>query len=41
MGDMIDLSGDGGLLKTIIRKAKIDALAPSESLPLVDGMIIF
>ncbi|CAL9075142.1 unnamed protein product [Musa acuminata var. zebrina] len=36
MGDMIDLSGDGGLLKTIIRKAKIDALAPSESLPLVD-----
>ncbi|KAH6777679.1 FKBP-like peptidyl-prolyl cis-trans isomerase family protein [Perilla frutescens var. frutescens] len=36
MGDTIDLTGDGGVLKTIIRRAKADALAPSESLPLLD-----
>lgn len=38
MADTIDLTGDGGVLKTIIRRAKADAVAPSESLPLVDGM---
>lgn len=37
----MDLTGDGGVLKTVIRKARDDALAPSESLPLVDGMIKF
>ncbi|KAG9135867.1 hypothetical protein Leryth_002579 [Lithospermum erythrorhizon] len=36
MGDTIDLTGDGGVIKTIIRRAKSDAIAPSESLPLVD-----
>lgn len=36
MADTIDLTGDGGVLKTIIRRAKADAVAPSESLPLVD-----
>ncbi|KAJ6772744.1 PEPTIDYL-PROLYL CIS-TRANS ISOMERASE FKBP20-1 [Salix koriyanagi] len=38
MSDSIDLSGDGGVVKTILRKAKADALCPSEDLPLVDGM---
>lgn len=37
---MIDLTGDGGVLKTVVRKAKDDAIAPSESLPLVDGMVL-
>ncbi|CAM0149622.1 unnamed protein product [Urochloa decumbens] len=36
MAETIDLSGDGGVLKTVIRKAKDDAIAPSDSLPLVD-----
>ncbi|XP_042017330.1 peptidyl-prolyl cis-trans isomerase FKBP20-1-like [Salvia splendens] len=36
MGDTIDLTGDGGVLKTIVRQAKADALGPSESIPLVD-----
>ncbi|AQK86447.1 Peptidyl-prolyl cis-trans isomerase [Zea mays] len=36
MEEMIDLTGDGGVLKTVVRKAKDDAIAPSESLPLVD-----
>ncbi|KAB5544288.1 hypothetical protein DKX38_012400 [Salix brachista] len=36
MGDSIDLSGDGGVLKTILRKGKADAICPSEDLPLVD-----
>ncbi|PIN03919.1 FKBP-type peptidyl-prolyl cis-trans isomerase [Handroanthus impetiginosus] len=36
MADPIDLTGDGGVLKTIVRRAKPDAMAPSESLPLVD-----
>ncbi|KAF5729605.1 peptidyl-prolyl cis-trans isomerase FKBP20-1 [Tripterygium wilfordii] len=36
MGDVIDLSGDGGVVKTIVRRAKADALPPSEDLPLVD-----
>ena len=39
MGDSIDLSGDGGVVKTILRKAKADALCPSEDFPLVDGMV--
>ncbi|XP_039800704.1 peptidyl-prolyl cis-trans isomerase FKBP20-1-like isoform X2 [Panicum virgatum] len=37
MAETIDLSGDGGVLKTVVRKAKDDAIAPSDSLPLVDG----
>lgn len=37
MSDAIDLTGDGGVLKTIVRRAKPDAIAPSENLPLVDG----
>ncbi|KAK4480281.1 hypothetical protein RD792_017738 [Penstemon davidsonii] len=40
MGDSIDLSGDGGVLKTIVRQARPDAIAPSESLPLVDGILL-
>ncbi|KAF8703849.1 hypothetical protein HU200_031945 [Digitaria exilis] len=36
MAEAIDLSGDGGVLKTVVRKAKDDAIAPSDSLPLVD-----
>lgn len=32
----IDLSGDGGVIKKVLRKAKPGALAPSEDLPLVD-----
>ncbi|KAB1217848.1 Peptidyl-prolyl cis-trans isomerase FKBP20-1 [Morella rubra] len=36
MGDVVDLSGDGGVIKTIIREAKADAVAPTEDLPLVD-----
>lgn len=36
MSDTIDLTGDGGILKTIVRHAKPDAIAPSESLPLLD-----
>ncbi|XP_039132000.1 peptidyl-prolyl cis-trans isomerase FKBP20-1 isoform X2 [Dioscorea cayenensis subsp. rotundata] len=36
MGDVIDLTGDGGVLKTIIRKAKSDAIAPADNLPIVD-----
>lgn len=39
MSDSIDLSGDGGVVKTILRKAKADALCPSDDLPLVDGMV--
>lgn len=41
MGDVIDLTGDGGVLKTIIRKAKSDAIAPADNLPIVDGMNTF
>ncbi|KAG2592894.1 hypothetical protein PVAP13_5NG585300 [Panicum virgatum] len=29
MPDTMDLTGDGGLVKTVIRKAKADAVAPS------------
>ncbi|XP_043814266.1 peptidyl-prolyl cis-trans isomerase FKBP20-1 isoform X2 [Manihot esculenta] len=36
MGDAVDLTGDGGVIKTIIRQAKPGALGPSEDLPLVD-----
>ncbi|XP_065872718.1 peptidyl-prolyl cis-trans isomerase FKBP20-1 [Euphorbia lathyris] len=36
MGDAIDLTGDGGVIKTIIRQAKPDALGPSDDLPVVD-----
>uniref|UniRef100_A0A5B6ZVB0 peptidylprolyl isomerase n=1 Tax=Davidia involucrata TaxID=16924 RepID=A0A5B6ZVB0_DAVIN len=36
MGDAIDLTGDGGVIKTIVRWAKPDAVAPSEDLPLLD-----
>lgn len=38
MSDTVDLTGDGGVLKKIVRRAKPDAIAPSEGLPLVDGM---
>lgn len=38
MGDAIDLTGDGGVMKKIVQRSKPDAIAPSESLPLVDGM---
>jgi len=41
MGDSIDLSGDGGVFKSILRKGKADAICPSEDLPLVDGMFCF
>lgn len=33
---MLDLTGDGGVLKKVIRKAKPGALHPSENLPNVD-----
>ncbi|GJN14603.1 hypothetical protein PR202_gb01448 [Eleusine coracana subsp. coracana] len=36
MAETIDLTGDGGVLKAVVRKAKDDATAPSDSLPLVD-----
>ncbi|KAK6929359.1 FKBP-type peptidyl-prolyl cis-trans isomerase domain, partial [Dillenia turbinata] len=36
MGDAVALTGDGGVLKKIVRRAKPDAIAPSDSLPLVD-----
>ncbi|KAF2296086.1 hypothetical protein GH714_036070 [Hevea brasiliensis] len=36
MGDSVDLTGDGGVIKTIIRNAKAGALGPSEDLPLLD-----
>lgn len=38
MGDAIDLTGDGGVMKKIVQRSKPDAIAPSESLPLVDGI---
>lgn len=41
MGDAIDLTGDGGVIKTIVRRAKADATAPTENLPLVDGVFDF
>jgi peptidylprolyl isomerase len=39
MGDSVDLSGDGGVIKTIVRKSKSDAVAPTEDFPVVDGML--
>ncbi|KAL4576283.1 hypothetical protein LXL04_012375 [Taraxacum kok-saghyz] len=36
MAEAIDLTGDGGVMKTIVKRAKPDAIAPSENLPLVD-----
>ena len=36
---LVDLSGDGGVLKKILKLAKPDAVAPTEDLPLVDCMI--
>lgn len=38
MAEAIDLTGDGGVMKTIVRRAKPDSVSPSETLPLVDGM---
>lgn len=38
MDDVIDLTGDGGVVKKIITRAKAGALAPTEDLPMVDGM---
>lgn len=40
MGDAIDLTGDGGVIKTIVRKSKSDAVAPTEDFPVVDGMLV-
>lgn len=40
MAEAIDLTGDGGVMKTIVKSAKPDAIAPSDSLPLLDGSII-
>lgn len=37
MCEVIDLTGDGGVLKTIIQKAKSNAIEPTESLAVVDG----
>lgn len=37
MSDASNLTGDDGVVKAIIRPAKPDAVAPSESLPVVDG----
>ncbi|KAK9683327.1 hypothetical protein RND81_10G132300 [Saponaria officinalis] len=36
MTDVIDLSGDAGVLKTVVRRPKDDAVGPTEDLPLVD-----
>ncbi|KAI4339182.1 hypothetical protein MLD38_024148 [Melastoma candidum] len=36
MAAALDLTGDGGVIKTIVRSAKPDAEAPSDALPLVD-----
>ncbi|XP_021757292.1 peptidyl-prolyl cis-trans isomerase FKBP20-1-like [Chenopodium quinoa] len=36
MGDVIDLTGDGGVLKTFVRRPKDNAVGPTDELPLVD-----
>ncbi|GAB2216580.1 hypothetical protein Droror1_Dr00024355 [Drosera rotundifolia] len=36
MDDTLDLSGDGGVVKTTVKQAKGDAMRPSDDLPLVD-----
>jgi hypothetical protein len=41
MADTIDLTGGGGVLKTVIWKAKADADSRSESLPLVEGIALY
>lgn len=41
MSESIDLTGDGGVIKTILRHAKPDAAGPTENLPLVDGICNF
>ncbi|WVZ05641.1 hypothetical protein V8G54_018987 [Vigna mungo] len=41
MGDAIDLTGDGGVIKTILRKSKADAVGPTENFPLVDGSKVY
>jgi hypothetical protein len=38
MAETIDLTGDGCVFKTVVRKSKDDATSPSESLPLIDGI---
>ncbi|KAF1868931.1 hypothetical protein Lal_00048210 [Lupinus albus] len=37
MADAIDLTGDGGVIKTTVRKSKPDAVAPTEDFPVADG----
>ncbi|EFJ13182.1 hypothetical protein SELMODRAFT_122637 [Selaginella moellendorffii] len=34
--DLVDLTGDGGVMKRIVKRARPDALAPSDSLAVVD-----
>ncbi|KAH7548120.1 hypothetical protein JRO89_XS14G0070300 [Xanthoceras sorbifolium] len=41
MGDAIDLTGDGGVVKTIVRRPKAESTGPSEDLPLVDGIFLW
>ncbi|KAH9301712.1 hypothetical protein KI387_013295, partial [Taxus chinensis] len=36
MGDVIDLSGDGGVVKQVLRSAKLGAIEPSDDLPYLD-----
>uniref|UniRef100_A0A0F7CZ23 peptidylprolyl isomerase n=1 Tax=Monsonia marlothii TaxID=163685 RepID=A0A0F7CZ23_9ROSI len=36
MSEEIDLTGDGGVIKTIVRHAKADAVAPTTDNPVVD-----
>lgn len=38
MAETIDLTGDGGVLKTIVKRAKPEAIGPCDNLPLVDGI---
>ena len=33
----VDLTGDGGVTKKILRSAKPDALQPSDAAPIADG----
>lgn len=41
MSETIDLTGNGGVVKTIVRHAKANADAPTDDLPLVDGTFLF
>ncbi|KAL6980562.1 peptidylprolyl isomerase [Sarracenia purpurea var. burkii] len=36
MSDAIDLTGDGGVIKTLVKRAKPNAIVPSDDLPLLD-----